>query len=30
MAHIKPVFTQTGGGINPINAANVLTDVAMT
>lgn len=27
MGHIKPVFTQTGGGINPINAMNVLTDV---
>ncbi len=27
MGHIKPVFTQTGGGINPINAADVMADV---
>ncbi|MDA1372779.1 MAG: RuBisCO large subunit C-terminal-like domain-containing protein [Proteobacteria bacterium] len=27
MAHIKPMITQTGGSINPINACNVLRDV---
>jgi 2,3-diketo-5-methylthiopentyl-1-phosphate enolase len=27
MAHIKPMFTQTGGSINPINASTVLNDV---
>jgi 2,3-diketo-5-methylthiopentyl-1-phosphate enolase len=27
MRHIKPMFTQTGGGINPINASQVLADV---
>jgi 2,3-diketo-5-methylthiopentyl-1-phosphate enolase len=27
MAHIKPMFTQTGGSINPINSSNVLKDV---
>lgn len=27
MGHIKPIITQTGGGINPINAAEVLADI---
>lgn len=27
MGHIKPIFTQTGGGINPINAADVMADL---
>lgn len=27
MAHIKPMFTQTGGSINPVNASTVLKDV---
>jgi 2,3-diketo-5-methylthiopentyl-1-phosphate enolase len=27
MGHIKPVCTQTGGGINPINAAEVMADL---
>jgi 2,3-diketo-5-methylthiopentyl-1-phosphate enolase len=27
MGHIKPMFTQTGGSINPINASTVLKDV---
>jgi 2,3-diketo-5-methylthiopentyl-1-phosphate enolase len=27
MSHIKPMFTQTGGSINPINSVNVLRDV---
>ncbi len=27
MGHIKPVFTMAGGGLNPINAANVMTDL---
>ena len=27
MAHIKPMFSQTGGSINPINSSTVLKDV---
>jgi 2,3-diketo-5-methylthiopentyl-1-phosphate enolase len=27
LGHIKPMFTQTGGSINPINSATVLNDV---
>ena len=27
MGHIKPMCTQTGGSINPINSVNVLNDV---
>ena len=27
MGHIKPMFTQTGGGINPINSMEVMKDI---